>query len=208
MAPSARKSSASAARAALPTVGGIVLAAGRSSRMGRDKASLELDGSTFLARAGTALRAGGCRDVLVVVSPAHGPHVPEWMSTALNPDPASEQIDSVRIGLAALPADCAAALLLPVDVPAVRPETVRRLIETFAATQAPIVRPVFGARPGHPTLFARALFDELAGGELTRGAETVVERHAAERVDVAVDDPGVLANVNTPADFQRLREDT
>lgn len=187
-------------------VDGLVLAAGRSSRMGRDKADLDLDGSTFLERAVATLRAGGCRAVVAVLPGEQEPGNPLGATSAVNPDPGSEQIVSIRIGLSALSGDTAAVLVLPVDAPAVRAETVRSLIAAFQATGAPIVRPVHAGQPGHPTLFARAVFADLARDDLARGAETVVERHAAERLDVPVEDPGVTTNVNTPDDYLRLRE--
>lgn len=188
-------------------IGGIVLAAGRSSRMGRDKATLQLGGSTFVQRAVNALRDGGCHAVVVVTPPDFTPDVRGGILAVVNPQPDSEQIVSIRIGLRSLPAEARAALVLPVDAPAVLPETVRRLIETFSATGAPIVRPLHAGQPGHPTLFARPVFNELSEPHLERGAETVVERHAADRVDVTVDDPGVTSNVNTPEDYTRLQRD-
>ncbi len=202
-------------------VDGIVLAAGRSSRMGRSKAALELGGRSFLERCVELLRKGGCRSIVVVVSDpaivgataaaeAAGAADPAGLRDVVfvrNPDPASEQIASIRIGLDALPADAAGAAILPVDAPSVRPDTVRALLEAFGRGGAAvlIVRPVHGEQPGHPTIFARALFPELSGPDLPQGAETVIEQHAAARLDVPVDDPGVAANVNTPDDYQELQ---
>lgn len=187
-------------------VDGIVLAAGRSLRMGAPKAELELGGRTFLRRAVDALRDGGCRSVVVVVGRRRDAAVAaeEGVVYTLNADPGSQQIDSLRIGLHALPADAAAAAVLPVDIPAVHPRTVRRLITDFAAGGALVVRPTHDGRAGHPTIFARALFHELSAPGLPRGAETVLMAHAARIRDVAVDDPGILLDVNTPADLERL----
>ncbi len=198
-------------------VDGIVLAAGRSSRMGRAKAELELAGRTFLERCIDALLGGGCRSVVVVLggAPDAGAAARAGVVYTLNPDAGSQQVDSIRIGLAALPADSAGAAVLPVDAPAVRAETVRRLIEAFrgeseasgaGGTTGLVVRPVHGGVAGHPTIFARALYGELSRGGLPRGAETVVEAHAAARLDVEVSDPGIGVNVNTPGDYDRLLE--
>jgi molybdenum cofactor cytidylyltransferase len=194
-----------------PPVDGIVLAAGLSSRMGQPKADLVLDGRSFLDHCIALLRQGGCRSVAVVAgarAAARATGLDDVVYT-LNPDPASPQIASIAIGLAALPADSAAAAVLPVDAPAVRPETVRRLIAAFrgaAPGTALIVRPVYRGRAGHPTLFAHPLFPELSGARLPRGAESVVERHAGARLDVEVDDPAIALNVNSPEDYRRLLE--
>jgi len=191
-------------------IDGIVLAAGRSSRMGRSKAELELGGRSFLERCLDALLGGGCCSVVVVLGggEARG-DARGGVAYVLNPDPASEPIDSLRIGLAALPADSAGVAVLPVDAPAVRTDTLRRLIAAFrTASDASgrVVRPVHDGTAGHPTIFARALFPELRAGGLARGAESVVAAHAAARLDVEVDDPGIAANVNTPDDYDRLLE--
>ncbi len=190
-------------------VDGIVLAAGRSSRMGRPKGELPLGGSTFLDRCIGALLGGGCRSVIVVLGAAREADVPrENVRYSHNPDPASEPIDSIRIALEALPADSLAVAVLPVDTPAVRPETVRDLLEALRAApgpSAPVVRPVYEGVPGHPTLFPRALFPELCRRDLPRGAESVVQAHG--RLDVEVPDRGVVTNVNTPEDYERLVED-
>lgn len=191
---------------------GVVLAAGQSRRMDRPKALLRLGGRTFLERVVSALQNGGCDAVLVVVGPT-GAAVPEQIAAAAaavgarvvhNPAVESEQIDSLRIALRALPPATAAVLTTPVDVPRIDSGTVAALIAAFRARGAPIVRPVCGTRHGHPVLFARRLFPELLAEPLPHGARGVVHAHAAEIEDVTVPDPAVLLDVDTPADYRRL----
>ncbi|NIR44660.1 MAG: nucleotidyltransferase family protein [Gemmatimonadetes bacterium] len=191
---------------------GIVLAGGRSRRMGRPKFSLPIGDDTFLSRGVRTLSAGGCEEVVVVSNPeepaaaellpleAAGPRLVEGAKT--------EQIDSLRSGLRALPKGTEAAVVLPVDHPLVEPGTVKALIEAFRAGGAPIVRPTHEGRYGHPVLFAAALFDELLNDELPEGARTVVRRHADRSVAVAVEDRGVLIDVDTPEEFdEHVAED-
>lgn len=190
-------------------VGGIVLAAGRSSRMGRPKALLEIEGETFLERAIAILAEGGCAPVVVVLAtgaaaaPAREIATSSGAKAVANPAPDAEQIDSLRIGLAALSADLDAAVVFPVDHPLADAGTVRALVEAFASSGAPIVRPVYRDRPGHPVLFARATWAELANPTLERGARDVVHRHAGEVRDVRLDDRGVTVDVDTPGDYRR-----
>lgn len=192
-------------------VDGVVLAAGRSTRMGRPKALLDASGESFIERAVHVLRRGGCRYVLAVVPPDE-----EWeirladvsgAEVIFNPEPASEQIASLRLALAHVTYDAAGAMVLPVDFPLVRASTVVALRESFLARGAPVVRPTYRGRPGHPTLFARTVFPELLDPRLDDGARTLVERHAHDREDVAVDDPGVVTDINTPEDYRRFREE-
>ena len=193
-------------------VGGVVLAAGRSSRMGRPKAMLEIEGETFLERAIAILATGGCQPVVAVLAP--GPDAAGEAEIAAaagaeavtNTLPDAEQIDSLRVGLAALPPDLVAAVVLPVDHPLADAGTVRALVAAFASSGAPVVRPLYGDRPGHPVLFARATWAELAEPALERGARDVVHRHAGEVRDVPLDDRGVTVDVDTPDDYRRVVE--
>jgi len=193
-------------------IAGIVLAAGRSRRMGRPKAFLRLGGLTFLERAVAALRDGGCDPVVVVAGPrgdAAADEIAEaagrlGASAARNPDAESPQVASLRAGLRALGEEVEAAVVTPVDVPRAGAEVVRGLIAAFTAKGCPIAQPFDGARHGHPVLFARRVWPELLHGDLPEGARTVIHAHAAEVVEVRV--PRLPMDVDTPEDFRRLAE--
>ena len=193
-------------------IAGIVLAAGRSRRMGEPKAFLRLEGRSFLERAIVALLQGGCGDVLVVAGPREDDTARRIAESALalgarvavNPAAGSEQVDSLRLALAAMRDDALAAIVAPVDVPEVSAATVHAIREAFARTGGPIVLPAHEGRHGHPVLFSRAVWPELLEGELPEGARTVIHAHAAELVEIPV---GALPlDVDTPADFRRLAE--
>ena len=191
-------------------VRGIVLAAGESRRMGRPKAGLPVrpGGPTFAAAAVAALWRPRVRDV-VVVAGAH----PEAVRAALSgvaPAPGlvehsgwrDGQLSSLRAGLAALDAPLPDAVIVTlVDCPFVRPATVDTLIDRWLASRAPIVRPAIGARHGHPVIFDRRAFDDLRTAPLDVGAKAVIARWQAEVLNVDVDDDGVLADIDTPADY-------
>jgi molybdenum cofactor cytidylyltransferase len=190
----------------------ILLAAGASTRMRRPKAGLRVSpsGPTFAAAALEALQACGVGDVTVVA----GAH-PEAVRAAVEGLPgvrvlqhegwAAGQLSSLRAGLAAVAApDLEAILVTLVDCPLVRPATVRRLIETWEHTRAPIVRPAIGDRHGHPVIFDRVTFDDLRTVPLDVGAKAVIARWHAAIENVAVDDAGVLADIDTPDDYEAL----
>lgn len=192
----------------------IVLAAGRSARMGRSKALLPAgaDGPSFLARAVAALNEGGACDVLVVcrsdddelkraaaeldvpVRVVENPHADE-----------GGQLSSVVAGLnVADRPGIAAVMILPVDVPLVTAETVRALIAESNRTRAPVVRAVHRARHGHPVIFSRAVFDDLRHADPSIGAKAVLQAHAPAVVNVEVADAGTVEDVDTPGDYRRL----
>jgi molybdenum cofactor cytidylyltransferase len=195
-------------------IAGIVLAAGRSRRMGRAKAMLELGGRSFLERAITALRDGGCEPVVVVTAdPAADPSDRAIVAeaercggrVAVNRLPGSEQIDSLRCALRALPPEARAALVLPVDVPELPAAVVGRLVDLFLRTGAPVAVLEKDGRHGHPVLFARSVWPELMSAALDGGARAVVHAHAADRAILSI--PTLPADVDTPEDYRRLLEE-
>jgi CTP:molybdopterin cytidylyltransferase MocA len=195
-------------------IAGIVLAAGRSRRMGEPKARLVVEGSTFLERAARVLTDGGCEPVVAVVPSGESEEGLIALAAragargVVNPDPEAEQIDSLRCGLHALDRDVAGAAVLPVDHPRVQAATVAALLAAFHDSRAPIVRPVRRGRPGHPVLFARTVWEELDAPDLERGARDVVHRHRAEIHEVPVDDPGIEIDVNTREEYAREMRST
>lgn len=191
---------------------GIVLAAGRSRRMGQPKALLRAGDDTFLQRAVRALADGGCAFVVVVIGPITSEAARKIAEDAalldagiaVNPAEESEQADSLRIGLAALPPEAEAAVVAPVDVPDVSGALVHAVIEAYRRTGAPVAVPARGGRHGHPVLFARRVWAELMRPDLPEGARTVVHAHAAELAEVPVD--ALPLDVDTPDDYRRWRE--
>jgi molybdenum cofactor cytidylyltransferase len=193
----------------MTTLPAIVLAAGASSRMGRPKALLPLDtaGTTFARAVCTALAAGGAAPIVLVTRAAlREPLVHDVPDVTLvvNPDPDRGQLSSLLAGLAALERP-AAVLMTLVDVPLVRPSTVRALVDAWQATDAPLVRPVHAGRHGHPVVFGAALLDALRRADPAAGAKPVVRAFGHASIDVAVDDPGVVEDVDTPEAYARLR---
>ena len=191
-----------------PIVNAVVLAAGRSRRMGRPKPLLPVDDESFLQRVIRVLQEGGCRAVIVVARAGDDDVVRQaeeaGAKVVVNPRSDGEQIESLRVGLSEIEDDAVAVLVQPVDHPLVTVETVGAVLEAFRRTGAPIVCPVYRGVPGHPGLFARRVPSELSEPDLPHGARSVIERHRDEVVEVPVRDAGVIANVDTPDDFRRL----
>ncbi|MGH7554173.1 MAG: nucleotidyltransferase family protein [Longimicrobiales bacterium] len=196
--------------AALTTaaIDGIVLAAGRSARMGRPKPLLRVDGETFLERAIRRLTAGGCRSVSVVVNDRDGavPRLARTLGAAVvvNPDSSSAQIDSVRLALANLPPDSSAVVVLPVDAPLVAIATVAAVIAAYRARRAPLVLPVHAGKDGHPVLLARATFASILRDDLPEGLHSVMQSRADTIERVPVDDDGTLSDIDTPEQYENM----
>ena len=190
----------------------IVLAAGRSSRMGRAKATLPAgDGHTFLTRIVRTFLDAGVDDVVVVVG-----HDAELIASrfagsglparfVLNAEYDRGQLSSLLAGLGVVDRPgVSAALVTLVDVPLVSAATVRAVIERHRATHAPIVRPTSGTRHGHPLLIDRSLFDALRAADPEAGAKPIVRAHATADGDIPIADEGAFTDVDTEEDYRRM----
>jgi CTP:molybdopterin cytidylyltransferase MocA len=190
---------------------GIVLAAGASSRMGRPKAFLPLGEDTFLSRVCRTLAEAGVDDLVVIAGSEAAEAERELDRVGVlarvveNARRDQGQLTSVQAGLAVADRPGVDAVLVHlVDVPLVAPGTVVAVVEAFRRTHAPIVRPSVEGRHGHPVLFGRSIFDELRAADPAVGAKAVVRAHAADAVDVAVNDAGACQDIDTREDYERL----
>jgi len=111
---------------------------------------------------------------------------------------------SLRAGIDAINPEAKAAVIALGDQPLISVRTIDLLVERYLKTGGPIVAPYFQARRGNPVLFDRSLFPELRNVQGDTGAKASVERHADDVVKVQVDDYGVLFDIDTQGDYDRL----
>ncbi len=186
---------------------GILLAAGESRRMGYPKPLLRIDGETFVAHVARAMLTVVAR--LIVVVGAHADRVraevpPDSRITiADNPQWARGQLSSLKVGIRALGPDCRAALVHLADHPTVRADTFQAVVDAYLKSTPPIVVARHRGRRGHPVVFARGVFPELAAAPDSEGARKVVNADPRRVVYVDVDDPGVVLDLDTPEDLAR-----
>jgi molybdenum cofactor cytidylyltransferase len=183
----------------------VILAAGAGSRLGGlAKALLVHRGKTYLETIAATASTVGLVDAVVIVGEpfqrevaAHARRL--GLRVRVNPSPERGMASSVALGFAAIAnGPASAAWLWPVDHPAVTAATLRLLIAAIG--DAEVAQPRFGGRGGHPPLVRRALWPRLAGGGDSDGARGVLR--SARVTDVEVDDPGVVRDVDTPADLE------
>ena len=192
-------------------IAGLILAAGESSRMGTPKATLAYRGRTFLETIVQTLREAGIERIVVVLG-----HRAEEIQrqvkigpaqAIINPYYRTGQTSSLQAGLRALLADeLEGVLLCLVDHPAVSAETVRRTMATFRQGGAPVVIPTYQGRRGHPALIGRQLFDELLRLASDAGADSVIRKYRSGTQFVAVEDEGVVTDVDDPDSYRRLTD--
>lgn len=191
----------------------VVLSAGASSRMGRPKALLPLDGVPFIERIVRALERTEVDRTLVVLG-----HNAEAMreaiaylgvDTVVNPDYARGQLSSLHTAIRALDGEPVEAILVHlVDHPFIESRLVDRMIERFRAEEKLIVVPRFNGRRGHPVLFSGKLFPEFLAASLDTGAKPVVHGHPEETLELDTEEAGILVDIDTPEEYRKHVKDT
>lgn len=188
-------------------LGAVVPAAGWSRRMGRDKILLPFGGRTMLETILAKLaEAGVSRSVAVLrpdLSEAHRLAQAAGAEVVLNPAPDEEMLASVRLGIERLSDSVDAFFLWPADHPAVRTGTLREL--ALRASKQTAVIPVHSGRRGHPVLVGVLLAREIAHLPPNSGLRRLWRDRADAVHDVAVNDPGVLENLDDPESYERAR---
>jgi molybdenum cofactor cytidylyltransferase len=195
-----------------PSIAGVILAAGESSRMGRDKALLPWHGKTFL-QAHIEVLYPHTELVIVVAGKNHGALAPVVYATSAflteNPRPELGQFSSLQVGLReVLNRGRDAAIIGLVDRPPCKSETVVFLRERFLAVYSAgrwAAVPEFGGKHGHPIVAGREMIEAFLKTPATSTARDA--EHAAQmQIEyIPVSDPAVVMNVDTPEDYERLQ---
>ena len=185
-------------------VAGVILAAGASRRMGKNKMLLELDGESLIRRAAKRALAAGLAPLVVVLGHEADRLRAELRGLplvfAVNPDYTGPTSGSLHQGLNALGSDVDAVVVMLADMVRVTPETVAMLIAAARGTAAPLVVSRYGAVTAPPLLFRRALFAELLAWRGEGCGKAVVQAHKHEAM--YIDRPeALLVDVDTPEDF-------
>ena len=207
---------------------GIVPAAGSGERFGGAKLLAGVDGGPLIARTVASLLDGGVDEVIVALGPDGEPVEAaladlRGVRVVLNPDPSRGMLSSIQAALGAVGASVPAGAVdhaerpsggasefdafavLPGDMPFVAPGTVRSLLHVFQA-RGGIVSPRHGGKRGHPVLLPRSLRDEILAAPTAWTLHTVLAAHRSERVDVDLEDAGVLRDVDTRSDLGTASE--
>jgi molybdenum cofactor cytidylyltransferase len=184
----------------------IILAAGASSRMGRPKLDLEVDGAPMLRRVVDAALASRCDDVVVVL----GTYADRYASLlddlpvvlVANPNPAEGMGSSIRCGMRAVPPDTDLVVILLGDQPRVPPAVIDRVIELSRQRDGLAVASAYRGVIGPPAVFPSTMFDDLRALAGDRGARSVLEAHRPNLVTTPLDDD-VALDIDTPSDLSR-----
>jgi CTP:molybdopterin cytidylyltransferase MocA len=172
------------------------------------KPLLPLGGRPMIVRIIQMLRTAGIDPILVVAG-----HRALDLATAIDSQPITMvknprygtggMLSSVKTGLRKIPRKTDAVILALVDQPMVKSRTLRAMLRAFARTRAPLVIPTFKGRRGHPILLSAKLIKDALALRPDQTLQTLTRRHMPEAVQVEVDDPNILTDLDTPEDYRR-----
>ena len=193
------------------SVAAILLAAGRSERMGAFKPLLPFGNKTVIETCIDHLRKGGVETIVVVVGHQANlirEHLQDLnLSFAFNPDPESEMSASIACGAKQLPREAGAVLIALTDHPAVSPEVINTIINCWKKAGAKLVIPEYGARGGHPVLVDLGFRDQLLQLDPERGLRSLFNAHRAQVQRIPVGSPFIARDMDTWDDYRVLHED-
>jgi molybdenum cofactor cytidylyltransferase len=187
------------------TVTALLLAAGKSSRMGSCKPLLPLGNETVIERCLNTLRHGGVNEIIVVVS-IHGEDIARAISDhsvriVVNSDESGDMASSIRTGRDNTTQETSGIIVALCDYPLVLPNTVKILIDQHAKHPACIITPTCNGRRGHPLLLPRLILEELTEGKTLRD---VLKTDTGRIHELPLDDPGILIDMDTPKDYRTV----
>jgi molybdenum cofactor cytidylyltransferase len=197
-----------------PSFAGVILAAGASSRMGRDKALLPWRDGTFLSTAIRALQP--LTELIIVVAGANAQNLEPITNAnaafmAINPNPQLGQFSSLQAGLQdVLNRGRDAAIVTLVDRPPAEVETIEQIKSSFLSSDEQVwtVVPEYRGKHGHPFVIGREMIEAFLRAPIGSSAREVEHANQTHIRYVPVSDPLVTANVDTPEDFEKLRAGT
>jgi len=193
-------------------ISAIILAAGRSERMGAFKPLLPFGPTTVIETCIENIRGGGVKDIVVVLG--QGPQTEELkdhlkrshVTLALNPDPRSEMSASIGCGLRALPRTAQAVIINPADNAAVPSEVVAQLIIEWEKG-ALLVKPTWEDRGGHPVLIDLSFRDQLLTLDSQAGLKAFFDAHREEVRRLPVNSNYIARDMDTWDDYSALHRE-
>lgn len=187
----------------------LILAAGESKRMGRSKQLLPFEDRTILETVIDHILQSTVDETLVVLG-ANKEGIEEMIKdlpvkSVFNPHFKKGMLSSVQRGFASLPEEAEAVLVFLGDQPMIPSSVIDRIINAYQSSKKGIVLPVFEQRRGHPVLIHTKYRHEVAQLDPEIGLKELIHNHPEEILEVEMDTPSILDDIDTPSDYKKLK---
>ena len=188
----------------------VILAAGKSQRMGKLEPLIQISGKTFLEHIVQVIRSAGLEKIIVVLG-HQASDISEHcdrlgIDFQLNPDYEKGQFSSLQAAITAVDEQCKAVLVCLGDQPHIRSSWVKKILLEMRSSQANIIQPVFQGKGGHPILYRKNLFSEIVAMNVNQTARDLLARHRDTRLRFEVPENDILLDADTPKDLERIRK--
>jgi len=190
----------------------IVLAAGKGTRAGGPKALLRLNNTTFVEYIINKLLHAPVARIIVVTRPEIFNEIKtialsNRVLVILNSEDKGDQLSSIRVGLKHASDDSTGFICWPVDIPMVKTGTIHSLITTSSSVNKNIILPKYNNKRGHPVIFKKNMYHALSSlCPAESGARWLIHQYPREILELEVNDPGILLNVNTPEELALIHK--
>lgn len=182
----------------------VILAAGESSRIGRNKLALPLGNQSVLEHAISNFLIESVDEIIVVTGKY--PHLHTNISPGVrlvhNPDYVQGMGSSVKLGLKSLVLKPDAVFISPADIPLIKRETIEKMINAF--TEQSIVIPTYQGKKGHPVLLGKAHIEQCLQEQKEKVLYEVIVKNSDRIVYLPLEDEGILMDIDTMEDYERL----
>jgi molybdenum cofactor cytidylyltransferase len=188
---------------------GLILAAGSSRRMGNQKLLLPFGQSTIIETVVDNVLNSSLEHVMVVLGANHK-EIRDLLGTrplhfCHNREHEKGMLSSVKCGIRSLPGDAVTALIYLGDQPGIPPSVTNSVIEAYSGELFGIVIPVHMHRRGHPLLVDMKYRKEIEGLNLEEGLRSLRHHFPEDVLEVDVDEPGILVDIDTPSDYKKAK---
>ena len=186
------------------TISAILLAAGKSIRMGQPKMLMPWGKTTVLGKVVETIRAAEIEEIVIVTNSEIAPQITKYgFRITLNDD--GEMLESIQLGLQSQKPSAQAALICLGDQPQVEEGSVRSVCEAFQKTKSKLVVPSHQMRRGHPWLIARELWGEVLELRAPHTMRDFLNRHTGDILYVERASPTILQDLDTPSDYEKYK---
>ncbi len=186
------------------SISALILAAGKSVRMGQPKMLMPWGNTTVLGKVIETLQSTGVKDIIVVTNSKIAPKVTSYnLRVALNDN--GEMLESIQLGLQAQKPSAEATLICLGDQPQVEEENVHKVCEGFRQSKSLLVVPSYQMRRGHPWLVARELWNDVLTLHAPKSMRDFLNTHKDEIHYVECDSPSILQDLDTPTDYLKYK---
>lgn len=184
-------------------IAAIILAAGEGKRIGQPKWQIQYKGKTFLEIIIEKLKSNSLSQIICVIRSNSIPTT-IGITYSINQTPDNGTLSSVFYGIKST-SKASGFLIFPVDHPFVKEETIELLLEAFIKSPEKVIRPAYKETPGHPIIIPKCLASKILNSAYEGGLKKFIRDNNPKLINIAVDDPYVLNNINTLESINQLK---